>query len=209
MTALMTALATASPARADDLADADAALAAGEADGAERLYAKLADEGSRVARVYRNLATLYDTAGRGGAYIERAESLYRKAIELDPKDAAAHHGLGLHLYRQGKGADAIDPLRRAVQLDARNADARFWLARLLDKHRGGDGDPAEPERFYRQAIDVDPNHADAHFYLGRLLVAAGRKADAVAVFKKGQALEPRHGHKQPDDFADELLDLTD
>jgi hypothetical protein len=41
-----------------------------------------------------------------------------------------------------------------------------------------------------------------------LLANEGRKAEATAVFKKGQATKPREGHKQPDDFATALENLN-
>jgi len=204
--AAVASLAAASAAAADDLADADAAYRAGILERAETLYARLAEKGSTVARVHRNLAVLYDASRRGGAYTDLAENHYRRALALDVNDAETHYRFGLHLHADGKGRDAIESFRSAARLDPKQADARYWLARLLASYN--EAGAKECESLYRAAIAIDPGHVDAHFFLGRLLGNTGRKNDALAVLKRGEQLAPRPGHKSPSDFASEIENLN-
>ena len=54
-----------------------------------------------------------------------AEAAFRKAIELKPDLSRAHRGLALALWSGGRRTAAFDELRKAVELDPNDADARF------------------------------------------------------------------------------------
>ncbi len=57
----------------------------------------------------------------------RAESLYRELSRRQPRNAAAKHGLGVALLRQGKNNDAVVALEASVQLSD-DANTRVDLA---------------------------------------------------------------------------------
>jgi tetratricopeptide (TPR) repeat protein len=59
-----------------------------------------------------------------------AQQLYRKALELDPNDAAAHRGLGLLAARRGAHAEARAAFERYLELAPRAADAAAIRARV-------------------------------------------------------------------------------
>ena len=62
------------------------------------------------------------------------------ALLIDPQDAGAHAGIGRIHLDAGRDADAVDALRRAMDLRPANTDARYALATALDAarpHRGG------------------------------------------------------------------------
>lgn len=59
-----------------------------------------------------NLADLYRAADRDAA----ARDLLEKALALAPNDAAAHHGYGLWVARNGRPDAALEHLRRATEL---------------------------------------------------------------------------------------------
>ena len=69
-----------------------------------------------------------------------AEHMYRFALQLNPRHAAALHGLGQVLYRKGSNSEAIIALRKSLELNPENADG--WsdlgaaLCRTLDRGRG-------------------------------------------------------------------------
>lgn len=63
-----------------------------------------------------NLADIYQRQGQGQGQEERAQALIREAISQHPRDAAAHHALGLSLLRQQRHAAALDSLRHAREL---------------------------------------------------------------------------------------------
>lgn len=66
------------------------------------------------------------------------EAICRKAIELNPKHAYAHKGLGLHLARQGRVQEGIGALEDAIQLDPTFFDPYWDLAIIL--HENGMND---------------------------------------------------------------------
>ncbi|MEZ6189491.1 MAG: hypothetical protein R3F62_31385 [Planctomycetota bacterium] len=77
-------------------------------------------------------ARLVYLAGRLEPDATAAEAAYRRALELDPDLALAHHGLAYVLLARGAAAEAVGPATRACELAPRDpelAEVRF-LARL-------------------------------------------------------------------------------
>ncbi len=86
-----------------------------------------------------NLAFALDNAGiefaREGKPAE-AVALFREATDLLPAEATFWRNLGQALIEDGKVAEAVPTLERAVALRSKGAAERFWLARaylLADK----------------------------------------------------------------------------
>ena len=113
---------------------------------------------------------------------DRAEAGYRRAIELDPKSAAAESGLGRLLAREGKLADAAPHYRQAAALDPKY---RSWMLELAGAHEKAH-QPAEAAAIYRDFAD-DPA-AQAH--LGQLLLDGKQYTEAVPVLETAYASEP-------------------
>jgi tetratricopeptide (TPR) repeat protein len=81
-----------------------------------------------------------------------------KAIELDPKSSMAYlsHGVGNFYLPQafGGGVDlAIKDFRRAIELNAKNADAWLWLGVALRKNNQA----AEAQKAFEQSLQINPN----------------------------------------------------
>lgn len=83
---------------------------------------------------------------------EEAEALARRAIEAHPQSAAAHaaHGLSLLLTERKDAARAA--FEKAVERDARNADALMGLGRIADL----EGDLGKAAEFYLEADAAEP-----------------------------------------------------
>jgi len=67
---------------------------------------------------------------RGSTQVEEASAAYAKAIELDPKMAAAHLNLGLVLLERDPAA-AVPPLEKAAELLPSQARPRLFLGAAL------------------------------------------------------------------------------
>jgi tetratricopeptide (TPR) repeat protein len=111
------AVAALAPARADDLKDGRAALAAGKLDDATASFEKAAGQGYAEGRT-----------GVGQVYLRRRN--YAKAMEafqlaqkMDPGLAYAYYGQGEVLRRQAKCTDALPLLARATELDKKFPEA--------------------------------------------------------------------------------------
>ena len=96
----------------------------------------------------------------------------KKAIELDPKSAAAHTNLGVALRDSKDVAGAIAACKKAIELDPKCVAAHNNLGSRL---RDGKDLPAAVAA-YKKAIELDPKSVEAHINLG--LGAAGKQGPA-------------------------------
>ncbi len=83
------------------------------------------------------LSTAYEARGVGNYYLpatfgggyDLAITDFRKAIELDPKNADAYLWLGLSLRKEKKDAEARQAFSKSLELDPN----RIWVKEQLDK----------------------------------------------------------------------------
>ena len=102
-------------------ADAGVALMAqGKFDDAEKHLRHVLNLDPRYAIALQNLALLQLKR----QHYDEALEHYRRLIETNPDNAAAHSGLGIALYHLGKIEDALASLDRALSLDPTLEDVR-------------------------------------------------------------------------------------
>jgi serine/threonine protein kinase/tetratricopeptide (TPR) repeat protein len=95
---------------------------------------------------------------------DRNESLkhYRTAIELRPDSAIAHHGMAVYWNVRRRYADAVQEIRKAVELDP--------LTQLFQAHLGWilhcSGDDEQALRVLQSALELHPGD----YYLLRILL---------------------------------------
>jgi TolB-like protein/DNA-binding winged helix-turn-helix (wHTH) protein/Tfp pilus assembly protein PilF len=114
---------------------------------------------------------------------DSAEREYRRAIELNPSYATAHHWYGYYLMTMGRDGEGIAELRRAQNLDPLSLIISAGLADVLYiAHRFDDA-----TRQLQKTLEMDPNFAVAHYQMGQVLVQQHKPDAAVAEFQ--QAIE--------------------
>ncbi len=129
---------------------------------------------------------------------EQARQMYEKAVELDPRYAAAYVGLGLAYYRdffflwvqepaQSLGR-ALELTQRAVALDDSLPGAHRILGLVYLHQRQHEQAIREIER----AIALNPSDALNYSVLGVTLVFAGQLNDGVKALEQGLRLDPRN-----------------
>lgn len=122
----------------------------------------------------------------------RAESLYRRALEVDPGYARAHASLGALHSRQGLYGQAHDELVAAVRRDPDLGLAHYHLGivcRELGDLKGA--------RDHFWAVRLDPGYnGQAFYYLGEMALAAGNAQEAAVFFRRSLDLNRLHvkGH---------------
>jgi len=153
----------------------------------------------------------YDFYLRGRYYlmqrgeIDHAQSMFNKAIGLDPGFALAWAGLAeCHAWKfqwiddNPEYLEATDEYsRKALELAPDSAEvhtARGSALALI-------GDYAAAERAIEKAISLDPQLYEAYFYQGRVYFTQGKYRESVEAFRK--ALEIR-----PDDPAAAVLEAN-
>jgi tetratricopeptide (TPR) repeat protein len=109
---------------------------------------------------------------------------FRRAIELNPSYATAHHWYAWHLGVLGRYEDAIAEMRKAQNLDPLSLIINADLAELLLIAHSDD----ESIRQSRKTIEMDPNFALAHNQLGQAYLQKNMNEEAIAELQKAVQL---------------------
>jgi TolB-like protein/DNA-binding winged helix-turn-helix (wHTH) protein/Tfp pilus assembly protein PilF len=111
---------------------------------------------------------------------------FRRAIELSPGYATAHHWYAWHLSLMGQYDEAIGEMKKAENLDPLSLIINADLAELLVLAHSYD----EAVEQSRKTIAMDPNFALAHYQLGQAYLQKKMNAEALAELQKALALSP-------------------
>lgn len=107
---------------------------------------------------------------------DEAEREYRRAIELNPNYATAHHWYGEgFLALQGRFDEALAEMSRAQELDPLSAIIRVDTGAVYYFARRYDAAIAE----YRRALELEPNFPLAHVWLSRAYQGKGMLREAI------------------------------
>jgi len=118
---------------------------------------------------------------------EEAERALRKAVELDPKFAAAFAYLGLIRAKTGAYAEAITLYENALRADSKLAVVHHLIADAMLKQNA---DARVVETHLRQAVTMDPTFTPARLSLGKLFMRAQRWAEAVVELEQVVKFDP-------------------
>jgi TolB-like protein/DNA-binding winged helix-turn-helix (wHTH) protein/Flp pilus assembly protein TadD len=115
---------------------------------------------------------------------ESAGKEFRRAIELNPGYATAHHWYAWHLSLLGRNDEAVVEMRKAESLDPLSIIINADLAELLVLSHSYD----EAIRQSRKTIEMDPNFALAHNQLGQAYLQKQMHGEAIAELQKAVQL---------------------
>jgi eukaryotic-like serine/threonine-protein kinase len=181
--------------RATDLDPDYAAAYAGLADIyslAERYAGRpAAESGARARQAARRAMNLDESLPEAhvayASYLEtfewnwrEAEDSYRRAIELGPSYATAHHWNAMLLTRLGRHREAIESIEKARELDPRNP---LLAAAAANVHYYAGNYQSSVEEA-AGALRLDPSSVLARIQLGLALAFSGEHARARDVLKR-------------------------
>jgi len=106
--------------------------------------------------------------------LEKALTLYRAALLLDPAFTPATLQLASALQRQGQAEEALAALQSAQEAGASPAALRMAYGEALINAQ----QPLRAEALFRQAIGSNPDNLEAHFGLAEAMAAHGRVGEA-------------------------------
>jgi TolB-like protein/DNA-binding winged helix-turn-helix (wHTH) protein/Tfp pilus assembly protein PilF len=116
--------------------------------------------------------------------LDAAGKEFRRAIELNPGYATAHHWYAWHLSLLGRFDEAISEMRKAENLDPLSLIINADLAELLVIAHHYDESMAQS----RKTIEIDPNFALAHNQLAQAYLQKHMYDEAVAELNKAVQL---------------------
>src|SRR5277367_5672772 len=117
---------------------------------------------------------------------EDAIANYRKALEIEPKDAVTHYNLAFALKYKGDTREALKEFQSASELRPKWAKAHYGLGSVWYDLQ--DQDAATKE--LRIAESLDPSDAATHRLLARILAQQNSLADAEHELKLALKLKP-------------------
>lgn len=129
--------------------------------------------------------TLGNLAFQGGD-LDKAAAHYRAALEKFPSFLRAHKNLGLILVRQGRYADAIEPLSRAIELGGGDGLAYG----LLGYAYASTGKFVPAESAYRSAVLLEPDVVDWKLGLAQSVLQQRKYGEAVSLLDELVARHP-------------------
>jgi TolB-like protein/DNA-binding winged helix-turn-helix (wHTH) protein/Flp pilus assembly protein TadD len=109
-----------------------------------------------------------------------AEKEFRRAIELNPSYATAHHWYAWHLSLLGRNSEAVSEMKKAKDLDPLSLIINADLAELYLIAHSYD----ESIQQSRRTIEMDANFALAHNQLAQAYLQKQRFDEAVAELQK-------------------------
>lgn len=115
-----------------------------------------------------------------------AEAMFRRAIELDANDPAAHYNLGILLLELARAGEAEVAFRHALALDEHVPGAHRNLGRALYML----GRFGEAEASFRRATERDPADSGAYVGLAAALTIEGRLDEAKAACEAAIRIDP-------------------
>ncbi|MCY4587476.1 MAG: tetratricopeptide repeat protein [Bryobacterales bacterium] len=153
------------------------------AQAASELSSALSEAAVDKPDPFFDLAEMQSKLGR----LADAEKNYLRAIEIDPEYIQAYNNLGNLLADMGRREEAIEILKKTIELDGGySADPYNNLGLVyisLQRQRGA-------EQAFRDAAEANPFFADARLNLGTVLFEQGEYETAVLEFQEALAIDP-------------------
>ena len=135
---------------------------AGRNDDAINAYQQAIALKPDIPGYHNNLGNVQARSGK----VDDARASYTKSAELDPPNAAtAWRNFGISLYNAGRLKEAVEPLKKASELDSKNPQVWYLLGAALvgsmETKKNGDKlefiiQPGTVEA-YQKAVELDPN----------------------------------------------------
>ena len=121
-------------------------------------------------------------------HLDAAELIYRRALKLAPRNADAHHLLGLISKSRGEIPSAIAHISHAISINP--VEAVFY--NNLSTCYLAQKDMVAAELCLNRALTLRPTYPDALNNLSVVLIGQERWSDAIDAIDKALSLQPNH-----------------
>lgn len=120
--------------------------------------------------------------------LQKAETIYRQILQLQPNNADALHLLGIIAAQMSNYEQAIQLFHRAIQI---NDSVDIYYANLGNAQVRL-GQLTEAVVSLQRAVAINPNYAEAHDNLAKVLKQQGHINEAILHFQRAIALKPNY-----------------
>jgi TolB-like protein len=154
----------------------------------QEAYAKSKAAALKALELDETLAEAH--AALGGVKVDSewdfvsAENELKRAIELNPNYATAHHWYAQYLSSMGRHEEAVKEIRRAQELDPLSLIINAVVGDTYIKARRYD----EAIVQLRKTIEMDQNFIRSYRYLGNAYVEKGMYVEAIGAFQTAATL---------------------
>ncbi len=139
----------------------------------------------KLGEAYASLANANELSWQWG----EAERLYKRAIELSPNYATAHHWYSIALRSRGRFDEAAFMIRRAQEIDPLSSIVSVNVSQTYQIQNDHNASIDNSLKI----IELDPNFSGSYQYLGLSYLKLGRELDAIANLEKAVELSNRAG----------------
>jgi tetratricopeptide (TPR) repeat protein len=154
-------------------------------DEAEKMYRVALSKKPNYAELFFDFGTFL--CEKRLNFIE-AETLYHKAIELNPEYLYAYNNLGILLNKLKRYAEAEAAFYEAIKLDPKDGAIYDNLGNLLSDSLRYE----EAEGAYHKAIELNPVSESTYYNLGLLLGEQKKYKEAEASYRKAIEINPAY-----------------
>jgi len=113
-----------------------------------------------------------------------AETEYKRALELNPNYATAHHWYAWYLILVGRREESVQEMKRALELDPVSMEIHADLADVLVEAYRAD----EAMKYAQASLEMDPNFVDTILAVGHIHRQKGELDQSITEFEKAREL---------------------
>jgi TolB-like protein/DNA-binding winged helix-turn-helix (wHTH) protein/lipoprotein NlpI len=171
------------------LADAYAVLTYYSTVPATETFPKARTAAQRALQLDEKLPEAHTTLGLVSLFysdLPGADREFKRALQLNPNYATAHHWNAFYLWRTNRHDEALAEIESARQLDPLSLIINSDEGKLLYDSR-------HPERAVtqlRKAIELDPNFGEAHRVIALAYMQIGASSQAISQARRAMDLFP-------------------
>ena len=165
---------------------AEIAVASGEPDRAQQLYAKAIEFNPLNSRAHYKLGNFL----KDHEQLESALESYDRAVAADAANAHAFCNRGVVLQRLNRPDEALASYKNAADINPQDALTHYNIGVLLQRMNC----PEEALSSFSQAISIAPGYLDALCNRGILLQELGQLNAALKDYNRAIEVNPRFAH---------------
>jgi len=131
-----------------------------------------------------NLGALYYLKGE----LDKAESYYKRAVEINPLADTYHLNLGLLYMKKGLIDEAVTQFKKAIELYPSNYLSNYYLGQCYEKKKMNE----DALVHYKKAVDLNPNYVNAYSRSANICMILNKYNEAVELLGKALSLDPNN-----------------